>query len=158
METNATKTKVKRINWRQDFLGTVIERLSEVTELDIAFTQGQIEKKNMIKAGEIHIGRLNRRERRVLALVYKIKNELNAELARHDTASMNTNDWNFSNKLGRDIKFAKKWLEYLVKTRFNLPEHFGLDFRKDFQAIGWHIDVNAESENDDYRPFGHVEE
>lgn len=158
METKETVIKAKRINWRQDFLGTVIERLSEVNEADLAFAQEEIEKKNVIRVSEIQIGRLNGRERRALALVYKIKNELNAEIARHDTISINVKDWDFSKKLSRDIKFAKKWLEYLVKTRFNLPENFGLDFRKNFQAIGWNIDSNVEIENDDYHPFGHVEE
>ncbi|MFZ4632252.1 MAG: hypothetical protein ACOYL8_03590 [Patescibacteria group bacterium] len=144
------KIMVRRINRnnRQNFSDTVLERLSSITEIDIATAKLELEEKNLIKAGELFIGNLNQREKRVVALICKLKKELVSELVQKNLPNTDRSNWDLSNKLSRDIKFLKLWLAYLIKSRFNLPENFGFDFRKGFMAIGWHKEQRFDVDDD----------
>ncbi len=145
------KALLKRINRnkRENFSGTVLEKLFSITEADIEAAQKELEEKNLIKTNEIFIGRLNQREKRVIALVCKLKNELAEELVKKNLPKADRKNWDLSTRLGHDIKFGKSWLVYLVKLRFNLPENFDLDFRRGFQIIGWHREQRFENFMDD---------
>lgn len=146
-----TKNKVAKINLRQEIAGTIFEGIMSVTENDIAAIKTELESKNTIRPSEIWIGKMDEREIRVIAYIFKAKKYLNDIITKTEGPLTNEkNDWSLPNNLSKDIKFAKSWLDYLITNRFKIPNNCSLVFKKDFQIVAKH--------EESYCPFGHVEE
>lgn len=145
------KDKVAKISLRQEIAGTIFEGILSVTEKDIGAIKDELESQDTKKVSDIWIGKMNDREIRVIAYIFKAKKCLIDVMSKIEGPATNErNDWSLPNKLGKDIKFAKSWLDYLVTSRFKIPNNCSLVFKKDFQIIAKH--------EESFSPFGNVEE
>lgn len=147
----AEEEKVKKISLRQEIAGTIFEGIFNVTEKDIEASKLELESCNTIKQGELYVGIMDEREIRVIAYIFKAKKLLNNVLNGVEGPATNEkNDWSLPNKLSKDIKFAKSWINYLITNRVKIPDNSTLIFKKDFQIVFKHEEAHC--------PFGHVEE
>ncbi len=141
------KNKVAKSSLRQEIAGTIFEGILAVTDEDIKVSRFELESNNTIGPGEIYIGKMDEREIRVIAYVFKAKKTLISLIESVEGPVTNEkNDWSLPNKLSKDIKFAQSWLNYLITNRLVIPNNANLIFKKDFQII-----VKPE---ENYRQFG----
>jgi hypothetical protein len=133
------ETKLKKISLKREIAGTIFEGILNVNEKDIKLIEAELESQNTIRQSEIYIGKMDEREIRVVAYIFKAKKCLIDVMGEIEGPLTNEgNDWSLPNKLSKDIKFAKSWLNYLITSRLNIPNNCSLTFKKDFQIIAKH--------------------
>ena len=138
------KEKVAKISLRQEIEGTIFEGILSITEDDIEAARLELESCNTIRSREINVGIMNEREVRVIAYVFKAKKCLNKLMIETEGPVTNEkNDWSLLDKLGKDIKFAKSWLHYLITSRCKIPQNTSLIFKKGFQVVFRHEEANT---------------
>jgi|GEM_PF-4928319 len=147
----ATKNASSKTDFQKEFFGTILMDIINISNSDIKITREELETRNtiLVSEGEIHIGKMNALEIKIISFVYKTKRELIKKIAEYDDIQnkQKIESLKSSHVLSRNIKFAKLFLDYLVKNRFSLPDSMSFDFKKDFQITGKHTDFeNFEEE------------